>query len=414
MLDLKKPKEAILHYRITTPMFLGEADAKSVDAKIFRNASYKGALRFWWRATQWGKFLSEAGRDVRAALSELHKKEGELFGLASDGENSKQSCVRIRSTIEGAERNSNGSISSLSYLLGQGLYHFKNGVLREYISGGDIHVTLVFDAKAADADIQSVERAAIALGLFGGLGSRSRKGLGSLSLQSITHTDGKEESFIKLSDIETFIGKLDFPEIAEPPLTALSKASRIVVTGKDSSASRALKAVGDEMQLYRSYGRRNDRSGQHEVNGKPARQNFKDDHDFVHKALSENKKLISLPERAVFGLPHNYFFGSLKMAKFDKMDIAPKGKSRKEKGRRASPLFIHIHALGDGFVAIQTLLPALFLHKDISVEAEPAKGKEVRGVTHALQKTDTDYRVIHNYLDGFKNDPAFKELRRHG
>lgn len=401
MLDLlKKPKETKLHYRITTPMFLGEADAESVDAKIFRNASYKGALRFWWRATQWGKFLSEAGRDVRAALSELHKKEGELFGLASDGENSKQSCVRIRSTIEGAEKNSNGSISSLSYLLGQGLYHFKNGVLREYISGGDIHVTLVFDAKAADADIQSVERAAIALGLFGGLGSRSRKGLGSLSLQSITHTDGKEESFTKLSDIETFIGKLDFPEIAEPPLTALSKASRIVVTGKDSSASRALKAVGDEMQLYRGYGRRNDRSGQHEVNGKPALQNFKADHDEVLKAAQAGGAPKALPMRGVFGLPHNYFFSS----NGAKMDIAPEGG-----GRRASPLFIHVHALEDGFVAIQTLLPAMFLHSSIAVEAKPGKGR-----VQKIASLRTDYTIIHNYLDGFKNDPAFKELRRHG
>lgn len=338
MLDLRKPKETILHYRITTPMFLGEADAESVDEKIFRNASFKGALRFWWRATQWGKFLTGAKGDVRAALSELHKKEGELFGLASDGENSRQSRVRISSTIEGA-RKSVSDISGLSYLLGQGLYHFKKGVLREYLSGGDIHVTLAFDANTVDTDIESVERAAIALGLFGGLGSRSRKGLGSLSLQTMTPVVGEKASFTKLSEIETFIGKLDFSASAEAPLTAFSKGSDIVITNQGSDALKLLGEVGVKMSEFRK--------------------------------APENKKEPrgELPMRAVFGLPHKHI-----------------------SERRASPLFIHVHALEGGELAvIQTLLPAQFLPGNTGTKK-------------------VDFGLIRKYLKTFENT---RELRRH-
>lgn len=348
MLDLKKPKEAILHYRITTPMFLGEADAKSVDAKIFRNASYKGALRFWWRATQWGKFLSEAGGDVRTALSSLHKKEGELFGLASDGEDSRQSRVRIQTSllpeISRIEKEYIGSekdfgVTGIKYLLGQGA----DG--RKYIKSRTLQVTLQFHEvndegkKISADDIQSIESAAIALGLFGGLGSRARKGLGSLSLQTMTPVVGEEASFTKLSEIETFIGKLDFSASAEAPLTAFSKGSDIVITNQGSDALKLLGEVGVKMSEFRK--------------------------------APENKKEPrgELPMRAVFGLPHKHI-----------------------SERRASPLFIHVHALEGGELAvIQTLLPAQFLPGNTGTKK-------------------VDFGLIRKYLKTFENT---RELRRH-
>ena len=37
-------------YRIVTPMFCGGAEQQAE----FRLASFKGVLRFWWRALMWG------------------------------------------------------------------------------------------------------------------------------------------------------------------------------------------------------------------------------------------------------------------------------------------------------------------------------------------------------------------------
>ena len=85
------------------------------------------------------------------------------------------------------------------------------------------------------------------------------------------------------------------------------------------------------------------------------------------------------------------------------MDIAPEGG-----GRRASPLLIHVHALEKGrFAVIQTLLPAVFLHEKMAVEAKPGKGASKK-----MLDTSIEYKVINQYIDGFKNQPGFEELRR--
>ena len=44
------------NYRIVTPMFCGGAEQQAE----FRLASFKGLLRFWWRAFEWGRLQGEA------------------------------------------------------------------------------------------------------------------------------------------------------------------------------------------------------------------------------------------------------------------------------------------------------------------------------------------------------------------
>ena len=56
MMQFTPPTQTTLHYRIATPMFLG-GENQQADATQFRNASFKGALRFWWRALNWGRCL---------------------------------------------------------------------------------------------------------------------------------------------------------------------------------------------------------------------------------------------------------------------------------------------------------------------------------------------------------------------
>ena len=73
-----------------------------------------------------------------------------------------------------------------------------------------------------------------------------------------------------------------------------------------------------------------------------------------------------------------------------------------DEGRRASPLLVHIHPLQDNqFVAIQTLLPGIFLPDGMKVEA---KGKS----KYAIPESKADYAVITRYLDGFANKKPLK------
>ena len=388
------PTQTTLHYRIVTPMFLG-GENQQADATQFRNASFKGALRFWWRALNWGRCL-QAEPHPMAALKELHQREGELFGLASDGKNSRQSQVQIHSELQGAERKlpvtaptpkkSEKPLEEVSYLLGQGLFDHKSGVTRQYLEGGNLTIRLNFKLGMSEADIQSVEQAAIALGLFGGLGSRARKGLGSLALNQLERPGQPVREFATIESIAAFIQALDFSALADAPLSAFTQATRIDVSATAGKALDALTAIGNELQMYRSFGQNG------KVNGHPARRNFVADHDSV-QAATQGGRLQQLPKRAVFGLPHNYFFSSTK----GKLDI-----TTEDEGRRASPLLVHIHPLKDGqFVAIQTLLPGVFLPDEMKIEA---KGKS----KYAIPESKVDYAVITRYLDGFANKKTLK------
>ncbi len=381
MMTFSEPTRITARYRIVTPMFLG-GDGHHVDDQYFRNASFKGALRFWWRALNWGQVLKDANGNTDAALTNLHAAEGRLFGKASDGEEgSRQSSVSLRSTLQGAKVKQPGQgLAQIGYLLGQGLHHFNDGILRQYLEGGSLELTLQFKPRTVAADIESVRKAAIALGLFGGLGSRSRRGLGSLSIDSIELPGQDTQSFTTQQSIQDFIATLDFSAPGNAPLTALSQSSRIDVSLTDSSALAALTKVSNEMQMYRSYGK------DEKILGKEARRNFTADHNLA-QTTTEGKKVDRLPERIVFGLPHNYFFSSTK----SKADITVE-----DEGRRASPLFIHIHALeNEQFAAIQTLLPGEFIRKDMLVEIK-SKSKQ------KLPASSADYAVIHDYLDGGK------------
>lgn len=388
-----KPAEITAEYKIVTPLFLGGA-SQEADEDVFRTASFKGALRFWWRALNWAAVLHDNNNHTEQALKALNEKEGDLFGTANDSKGkSHQSTFQLSTAIKDSNRVEKGIKSELSYLLGMGLYNYSTGMQRDYLSGGNVTVTLRFRPNTAPAAIDSVRNALIALGLFGGLGSRARKGFGSLAIQSI-NVNGNTETFNQLKDIEAFIEKQDFSAPADAPLSAISSATRIDASVFGKNSLTLLKKISDEQQLYRSYGKDG------KVNGKDARRNFTDDHDNVYAAINSNKPLTQLPKRSVFGLPHNYHFSS-----GGDMEVAPDNK-----GRRASPLFIHVHEFPDGkCVALQTLLQSQFLPKGIAVKAENPKN---RRNAQYIEKRDVDYHVIHRYLGGFaKIDSQFKVLR---
>ena len=380
MMLFSPPTQTTLHYRIVTPMFLG-GENQQADATQFRNASFKGALRFWWRALNWGQAFKDAGQQPIAALQALHQREGDLFGLASDRKNSRQSRVQVHSELQGARSQKSDAVpAGIGYLMGQGLKE------RTYLEGCNLTIRLNFKPGMAEADIQSVEQAAIALGLFGGLGSRARKGLGSLALNQLERPGQPVREFATIESIAAFIQALDFSALADAPLSAFTQATRIDVSATAGKALDALTAIGNELQMYRSFGQNG------KVNGHPARRNFVADHDSV-QAATQGGRLHQLPKRAVFGLPHNYFFSSTK----GKLDI-----TTEDEGRRASPLLVHIHPLKDGkFVAIQTLLPGIFLPDGMKVEA---KGKS----KYAIPESKVDYAVITRYLDGFANKKPLK------
>jgi len=390
-------------FEVVTPMFLGGAD-QSPDG--LRPASVKGALRFWWRAWAWSSVRAQHPDDI-TALKALHREEARLFGLAAKddaaghpagGQGLFMMHVRDHTLRASDEPFGKAFDNGILYLLGQGLGSFQSGnhCTRKAIpahqgnNASTFEVKLMFKPQTAAADQQAIVSALKLFGLLGALGSRARHGLGSVGLSHLSSEEQAPWQAPKTSE-EYTNQLLDLLPAGLtdhlPPLSALSRKTRIDLSVDSDTAVRLLAKIGREQQAYRSYGSNG------LVNGTKAERNFSDDHDLLFKA-SQGEAVNRVPERIVFGLPHNYFFSSTK-AKAD-VNYRPE----QGEGRRASPLLLHIHRLGERYVAVHTLLQAQFLPASpagvATVEIKSRRSNRI-----PVPEADIHWDVLHDYLDRY-------------
>lgn len=410
-----KARRLVAEFLVTTPMFIGDGMQQAVS---IRPPSLKGALRFWWRALQWPRLYQQSGANQTSALERLHQEEAALFGLASNrGAKGSESGGKARFNLRVEDEHScvyfpqeEAREPSFKYLLGQGLFPPgkppKGGLKRHAIKPDSCFAVILIGrlGRLAPTDKQwkSLEQALLVFGLLGGLGSRARKGLGSVSIQSLTggtrSAPGSKEDYCRV--LEELLTPLRLAEVPLPPFTAFSGKSRldISLTGGDAmDAMKVLNELGNQQQLYRSY-RRNDR-----VNGQQAKPNFSFDHDDVLE-VAKGDKPVRAPQRMVFGLPHNYHYSSIKVD----VSITPPDRDR---NRRGSPLFSHIHQFSDGScLGVQLILPAVFLHSDDrsliftrtlhkkNGKKDPKPPETLNPVPNAV-----DWTVLYKFLDRFNS-----------
>ena len=82
---LKKPNKLVATYEIVTPMFIGDVDQEATGISAL---TFKGGLRFWWRALVWSEIRSSISNN-NDALKELHRREAELFGSSATNDKNK-------------------------------------------------------------------------------------------------------------------------------------------------------------------------------------------------------------------------------------------------------------------------------------------------------------------------------------
>lgn len=305
-------------FRIVTPMFLGGADPFH-EAEI-RTPSIKGALRFWWRAFMWGRV---------GTTKELHQREAELFGSNDEG----QSLFLMRLEATFTEANivqENWSPASWQRYTGYGLRDKDvNGVKqnRRFLNAGR-EFTVHFRLRRCGEEQKSQIIAATQLfGLLGGLGSRSRKGWGSVTLTEMGETAW------------------------ECPATADSWKKIIhYLTGGSASATAPYTAF-TASSLWNC--------GPAKRDGGIAQQWLAQRYQF--RVKSTNPKAA----RAQFGLPRAFKRGT-----------------RQRMERRASPLLLHIHQCPGG----QALPTALWMPADFlpGEEETPGGGTSAREFVESL------------------------------
>ena len=364
-------------FRIVTPLFMSGANLKKAELRV---PSIKGVLRFWWRALMLGRLGS---------IENMKSEEARIFGSAGkEG----QSRIHLRLSPPDNENffdvgkvltYANGGVAGAGIrYLGYGLMDTRSGKLtRSSLKGpSERSLKLLFKSNTKEEDVKSVEVALIAMGLLGGLGSRSRRGYGSFSLLELKNKGAKVFEQPKDRDdlrskIQDLFKDYDIKPYSElPPYTAYSTGTRIDVLDLGEDPLRLLNCLGEAMMMYRSYGRNG------KVNGRDAERIFDDDHDLVRKAITD--RVETHPRRVVFGLPHNYHFSN----SGENVGVKPE-----KHERRASPLFLHIQELDNGqYAVVTTMMPADFLHK----------GEKIKVNNSPVRVNVDDFQVLNEFLDG--------------
>ena len=314
-------------YEIITPMFLGDADQmiNSIPA-----SSVKGALRFWWRALYWGEIRNQQ-KNNNTALRVLHEQEALLFGgTAYDNEvrkNQRQEQIaQSRVLLQIQQPKDLKTISNWptdSNYLGFGLWKTKTTPQREAIKEGVLLTLRIVFRNLSPIQQQQLDKTLTVFGLLGGLGSRSRRAFGSVALIRIN-----DSAYPCITTQDVYIQRLKdiFIDITItkylPPYTAFSSKSKMVLlTNSQANNARAC-------------------------------------HAKIGKWYKEYRDEIKGDIRKVFGLPLEGISDS----------------------RRASPLFFHIHPIGNQYIGVAFLLPSEIFHPD---------------------HNDIDYQLIENLLKGF-------------
>ncbi len=383
-------------FRVVTPLFMGGADPMRTELRL---SGIKGVLRFWWRALAWCEH--------EGSLKRIREEEGEIFGSAEKG----QSCAIMRLIVNKNEKNPEIQGPGLRYL-GYGLFEQKEN--RERIPSPVSDFSVLFNirqGKCRDLDAEYVReqliRALKVMGLLGGIGARSRRGWGSLTLTGLI--ENGTNLFSPPEDLDTFKRciqeSIPFEKLSDelPPYTAFSQCTRIFSLDEGNQALGVLNRVGENMVEYRGGNRRrgeNRRFSRDTSLMKSIATRVIKESDI--ERLQNNPKQ-NHPERATFGLPHNYYF------KKDKIELRVSPENHE---RRASPLFIHIHDLTRAkYIAVASLIPAKFLPDEGKIRIarimkEEGDGSEERNDL-VVPFSDGNFRVIHEFLEDYKKSCIF-------
>jgi CRISPR-associated protein Cmr1 len=297
-------------YRVVTPMFLGAADPLR-EAEL-RTPSFKGALRFWWRALMWER-IRKMNLDAAAATNALRDTEDRLFGSTRTGQSSVLLSIEWMDAQPGQTADWPPNQPSVgSTYLGFGITENRRGNITIPHRQGfqerqaAFRVLVRLRRTMDDEEQHGIKAAFRALGLFGGLGNRSRRAFGSIAIETLDGVD------LRCSDlaayeaaIQQLLANVIGRETLLPPYTAFSQLSALAVSSNTASTAReAHNTLGEAYRRHR--GQPSSLRGRHKI---------------------------------PFGLP------------LQKVD---------ETRRRGSPLIFHVHPIGDRFAAAVLFLPARF------------------------------------------------------
>ena len=367
----------IFRVELVTPCFL--AGAK--DETEWRSASIRGQLRWWFRAVggaQWAGDLSRVRREeerlfgstnrrslLRVRILDGPKPSRSSFGtqyLAAQlaaiyGDPSAEGRLKIM-----GDRGEEGS-NPLHYLAFGPVA--KGRLERQYLppaSKAEFEIQWGPRSPKEGEEIRQVLAQALRAWMhLGGIGSKSRKGFGSLhciSGPSFKVPESRDELETQIKGLLA-LGS-GFQKMAE--WTHFSAGSRVFIGESTSKWDVALEKLGAWLIGFR---RRYGYPGDPRSAGTVALKN----RDYEWAAPRGRSPRQEIPDRAGFGLPLPFRrrIGTQVLGETVTWGARPKPGERAARdtdARRASPLLLHVSKLGESYLPVLTYLPARFLPKE--------------------------------------------------
>lgn len=382
-----------LQLETVTPLFLNGANARGEPE--LRPPAFRGAMRYWLRALLGGLIGDDSNL--------IYQAESKIFG-STDAKLGGGSSISLRISFKNLpsaqtyQKRSPITISKngkaikqpvgydyLFWTLGASGSHERNNRLeaRQYLPSGGPFDLILSIKPCKDYEIVTKQSLAALwlLIMFGGIGSRSRRTAGSLTVATPFEYDGlsfqldgnlaqiRGQLESGISQIREWIVRAAHPLIHKPSAFDVLHPdyTRIWLLGKWNNANDAIEAIGASLRDFRTY--------------------REPDHTEVYKWLKGNS--IKQVERAVFGLPIPYRYS-------DGTKGTIQGQTRKPTiERRSSPVWLKVSRTKDNqYIGVATLFKSQFLPSN-----EELHIKNVKPTVAA----PNDFTLIENWIETFSH-----------
>lgn len=390
-------RELAVEFELVTPAYAGGAERGETDG--LRPPELKSLLRFWWRAAHGEKH----GED-------LFDEEAKIFGAAPYKKNGTQlggQGVRVipAAPYSAPRHDLPGTLANSPYevYLGYGAVQWDGESradprkTRKGETGAQVlEVPRIHSGQSVQVKLRYPDAAHAALlktlflvSAFGGYGSRSRRGWGSLRVKASGLSDPHEcaDNPAKIAGalghwLQQVVGARSACSANQPEHCAFSQHTRLFVGTVSRSADVALK------QLYNAY------SPYRKALGKDIH-SAKTGPDYATRCswlTTPPAPGAAIPIGSCDGLPHIAQFRSRKGTQL------AVGVGDNLVGRRASSLFFKVLGNGSSFVPLVLWLPCLFLPHGIAPQMQitwPGKRK-----TAAVPLAGASHSGVTAFLDG--------------
>ena len=363
---------AEITFEITTPAYAGGSDVMESDG--LRPPTLKALLRFWWRTMH---------ADIQP--QDLYAREAAIFGSTNTGQGIR--IIPVNSRVLRTEKITPYRPNQLSplFYMAYGAQDRDNQPRPRIVCGQSVTYKIVSGRHCTQEQWSEVTSAIWLLGTFGGVGSRSRRGFGSLSLISVlddTDAESGEKDTLLAAGCQSRADVCQrisaslssvVSTAARPDFSAFSKLTRVVV-GKPARTWES--ALIDAGSVYYELRRALGTTYNHGPRNAPVGMDFR--RICYYGRIPPNNAINKATLGSAFGLPHNYQFSSPPGGRGYGRRWSPSIQVEidDKEARRASPVFFHVAKIATGeYVPIVLWLRSRFLPEDEDVNLHFKDGK---------------------------------------